>query len=91
MFCTSVVDDSNEVQSRLGIKWKPEDSAQFRDDLGHYTNVAGPNHREVQTFEVGEPVDLFRSNDTSKVTEGETLRIRLVNPLKQKEDSPTKE
>lgn len=77
-FVTSSVDDTNKAQSRLGIVWKPEVTAPFRDDLGHYTNVAGPNHRQLETFQIGKPVDLFRAAYSPKIPEGETLRIRLV-------------
>lgn len=77
-FLTSIVDEANQAKSRLGITWNSDDTKSFRNDLGHYTNVAGPNHRELQTFRVDDPVDLFRAAYSPKIPEGETLRIRLV-------------
>lgn len=86
-FTTSVVDENGKPKHRYGIPWKAEDSALFRDDLGHYANVAGPNHKKLELFQIVNPVTLFRASCPSRTPEGKMLYIRLVpkSQLEQQE------
>jgi len=77
-FTTSVVNESNKPIHRFGIPWKASESSHFHSDIGHYSNVAGPDFKELEVFQIDEPVTLFRASYLKKTPEGEMLYIRLV-------------
>lgn len=84
-FTTSVVEESNNPQTRLGIRWHLKETETYRDDIGHYTNAAGPNESELQTFKIGDSVALFRPTYSPKNPEGEMFYIRLMQKSKPTE------